>query len=493
MRIINKSSFTKRVMAGAFLTLAALGTCSLATAATINWKGQVWEVTGAEPIGAPSNGQINGNTSNVSVDSNGYLHVKITQSGGTFTGAQLFTQNNLGFGTYQFQIEADLANLEKGVVLGLFPYGPTAGIGVDGENEIDIEFSKWNDPGSGNNADFTYYPQTGHGDSNYTPSFEHNFFVNFGGATQTTSRIEWTPTSINSTIMTGFQPVGTTANVISPNDYYAPSNPSIKIPQQALPLGINLWTYGSKPTKALDIVIRDFTFVPMCTSNCTSSSKSSSSKSSTVTVSSKSSSSSVVSGGQQCNWYGTIYAICKTVTSGWGWENNTDCVSASTCATLPAPYGIIGGGSSASSSVKSSVKSSSSSSTSGSFTKLIQAESYSNMSGVQLEATSDVDGGQNVGWIDAADWMSYANINFPTSGSYKVEYRVASQSGGGILSLDLNAGAIQLGQLNVPSTGNWQSWTTISHTVNITAGTYSLGIYAAQGGWNINWIKITKL
>ena len=415
MRIINKSSLTKRVMAGAFLTLATLGACSLATAATITWKGQVWDVTGAEPIGAPSGGQINGNANNVTVDANGYLHVKITQSGSTFTGAQLFTQKNLGFGTYQFQIEGDLANLEKGVVLGLFPYGPTAGIGVDGENEIDIEFSKWNDTGSGNNADFTYYPQTGHGDSNYTPSFEHNFFINFGGATQTTSRIEWTSTSINSTVMTGFQPIGTTANVVSPNDYYAPSNPSVKIPQQALPLGINLWTYGSKPTRALDIVIRDFTFVPLCTSNCSSSSKSS---------------------------------------------------------------------------VKSS---SSSSSTSGSFTKLIQAESYTNMSGVQLETTSDAGGGQNVGWIDAADWMSYANINFPTSGTYKVESRVASQSGGGILSLDLNAGTIQLGQISVPSTGGWQNWTTISQTVTVNAGTYALGIYAAQGGWNINWIKITKL
>jgi beta-glucanase (GH16 family) len=124
---------------------------------------------------------------------------------------------------------------------------------------------------------------------------------------------------------------------------------------------------------------------------------------------------------------------------------------------------------------------------------LIQAESYSNMSGVQTEATTDAGGGTNVGWIDAGDWLAYSPIVFPTSGTYKIEYRVASLSGGGRLSLDLNAGAIVLGQLDVPSTGGWQNWTTISHNVNVTAGTYTPGIYAVAGGWNLNWIRITPL
>ena len=380
------NQFAKRALASVAFTFAIMNICQVATAATINWKGHVWDVTGVEPIGAPSSGQISGDASNVSVDANGYLHLKITKIGNAFTGAQLFTQDNLGFGTYNFQIEGDLTNFERGVVLGIFPYGPTAGIGVDGENEIDIEFSKWDNPNSGNNADFTYYPPTGYGDANYTPSFEHNFFVNFGGATLSTSRIEWTPTSIISTIMTGLQPVGTVTNVISPNDTYTPSNPTTKIPQVALPVGLNLWTYGTQPTKALDIVIRDFQFVPRCTANCGSSSSSvksslaassikssiaasvaSSIKSSVAASVASSVKSSVaassIASGQQCNWWGTIYPICKTVTSGWGWENNTDCVSAATCATLSPPYGIIGGGTS--SAAASSVAASSVASSSG--------------------------------------------------------------------------------------------------------------------------------
>jgi len=128
----------------------------------------------------------------------------------------------------------------------------------------------------------------------------------------------------------------------------------------------------------------------------------------------------------------------------------------------------------------------------GGFSQTVQAESYFAMQGVQLEGTSDSGGGQNVGWIDVTDWMAYSNINIPTSGTYLVEYRVASPNGSGVLSLDLNGGAIQLGSRTVPNTGGWQNWTTVSHTVNINAGTYNFGIYAQAGGWNINWWRITR-
>jgi hypothetical protein len=123
---------------------------------------------------------------------------------------------------------------------------------------------------------------------------------------------------------------------------------------------------------------------------------------------------------------------------------------------------------------------------------LIQAENYSSMSGIIVETTTDTNGGSNVGSIDTGDWLAYNSINFPSSGTYKVEYRVASLSGGGRLSMDLNAGTTILGYLDVPSTGGWQNWTTISHNVTVNAGTYNVGIYAQAGGWNLNWFRITK-
>jgi hypothetical protein len=131
--------------------------------------------------------------------------------------------------------------------------------------------------------------------------------------------------------------------------------------------------------------------------------------------------------------------------------------------------------------------------TRSSFSITIQAESYGAMAGVQTENTTDAGGGLNVGWIDNADWMSYFNINVPTSGTYRIEYRVASPNASRQLSLDINGGATVLGYMTIPNTGGWQNWTTVSHTVNINAGTYNFGIYAQSGGWNINWWRMTKL
>lgn len=124
------------------------------------------------------------------------------------------------------------------------------------------------------------------------------------------------------------------------------------------------------------------------------------------------------------------------------------------------------------------------------WSRMVEAEAFSAQMGVQTESCSE--GGLDVGWIDQGDWLAYNDITFPSSGTYRVEYRVASPSGGA-LSLDLNAGGIVLGQMQISATGGWQTWRTVSQTVTVSAGTYSLGVYAVQGGWNLNWLKITRL
>ncbi|ACS93545.1 glycoside hydrolase family 16 domain protein [Teredinibacter turnerae T7901] len=62
--------------------------------------------------------------------------------------------------------------------------------------------------------------------------------------------------------------------------------------------------------------------------------------------------------------------------------------------------------------------------------KTIEAETFSAMSGVQTETTSDTGGGENVGWIDNGDWLAYNAITIPATGDYTLEYRVASPGGG---------------------------------------------------------------
>jgi endoglucanase len=121
----------------------------------------------------------------------------------------------------------------------------------------------------------------------------------------------------------------------------------------------------------------------------------------------------------------------------------------------------------------------------------VQAEAYCSQSGTQTETTTDAGGGQNVGYIDAADWMGY-RINVPSSGSYKVEYRVASQNGGGGIRLEPLGGGTAYGTIAIPGTGGWQTWTTISHNVTLNAGQQEIAIVATSAGFNINWFRITS-
>ncbi|MBN1411707.1 MAG: carbohydrate-binding protein [Spirochaetales bacterium] len=125
--------------------------------------------------------------------------------------------------------------------------------------------------------------------------------------------------------------------------------------------------------------------------------------------------------------------------------------------------------------------------TNNSIPGLIEAENYSNMSGIQTEACSE--GGLNVGWIEAGDWMDY-NVNVASTGSYTVQYRVASLSS--TISFSLREGNSILGSVSTGSTGGWQTWTTVSHTVNLSAGSRTLRVYADGGGWNINWLNFTS-
>ena len=109
---------------------------------------------------------------------------------------------------------------------------------------------------------------------------------------------------------------------------------------------------------------------------------------------------------------------------------------------------------------------------------------------VDIEATSDVGGGFNVGWIANGEWLAHTNVTFPTTGAYTISYRVAAPAAGGAIAADLNGGAIPLGSTAIPSTGSWTTYTTVSRTVNVNAGTYSLGTFFSTGGFNLNWISI---
>jgi len=252
-------------MLGRLILLSLLTTLALcihaATAQSpapksIQWMGRTWTLTDGGMAGIAK-----GDPANVSIDANGYLHLRIVNRNGTFTAAELFSTENLGFGTYQWQIEGAVDKMDPSTVLGLFNYGAKAGIGVDAENEIDIEFSQWGNTCHGCNADFTFYPSTG---NKSLGPMEDNFTYNPNGSTLTTARFEWSSTRIIGTIMSGLEPIGTTANVLQTLTF-APPDYAVRIPQVPLPLAMNLWCFKAVPVSDQEVILRNFQFVALQT------------------------------------------------------------------------------------------------------------------------------------------------------------------------------------------------------------------------------------
>jgi beta-glucosidase len=120
----------------------------------------------------------------------------------------------------------------------------------------------------------------------------------------------------------------------------------------------------------------------------------------------------------------------------------------------------------------------------------IEAEDYSNMAGVQTENTSDAGGGLNVGYIDNGDWMDYL-INIPSDGNYEFNFRVASQSAAGKITLKLDG--VTVSSFTLPVTGGWQNWQTVSNTCRLTAGQKILRVTATTGGFNLNWFMVSVI
>ncbi|MGE0019249.1 MAG: glycoside hydrolase family 9 protein [Draconibacterium sp.] len=121
----------------------------------------------------------------------------------------------------------------------------------------------------------------------------------------------------------------------------------------------------------------------------------------------------------------------------------------------------------------------------------VEAENFSAMKGVSTQATSDTGGGLNVTSIEAADYIDYS-LNIQQAGDYQVEYRVASNSGGGKLELRKISQAV-LSSVSINSTGGTQKWTTITDTISVAAGKQTLRVYCVAAGWNINWLNFTYL
>ena len=125
----------------------------------------------------------------------------------------------------------------------------------------------------------------------------------------------------------------------------------------------------------------------------------------------------------------------------------------------------------------------------------IQAESFSAQSGTQLESTTDVGGGQNMGFIANGDWAQYNGVDFGSSAAHQFSARVASGAGAGVsglveVRLDSRSNA-PIGSFAIANTGGWQSWRTVPANIGAVTGVHTVFLTFTSGQpadfVNVNW------
>ncbi|MET9040785.1 carbohydrate-binding protein [Streptomyces mirabilis] len=111
--------------------------------------------------------------------------------------------------------------------------------------------------------------------------------------------------------------------------------------------------------------------------------------------------------------------------------------------------------------------------------------------GVDLDNTSDTGGGYNLGWTSGGQWFRYT-VDVATAGTYTLDLRVAAPSAvAGALHLSDASGTNLTGAVDLPATGDWQTWATVTTHVTLPAGRQILTLDQDNGGWNINHLGFT--
>jgi hypothetical protein len=110
--------------------------------------------------------------------------------------------------------------------------------------------------------------------------------------------------------------------------------------------------------------------------------------------------------------------------------------------------------------------------------------------GVDLEACSDTGGGVDLGWESPGQWFKYT-VNVATAGTYTVSFRIAAPNAvTDAFHLSNASGTNLSGNINLPATGGYQTWATVTASVTLPAGQQILTLNQDTGGgvWNINYM-----
>jgi endonuclease/exonuclease/phosphatase family metal-dependent hydrolase len=105
---------------------------------------------------------------------------------------------------------------------------------------------------------------------------------------------------------------------------------------------------------------------------------------------------------------------------------------------------------------------------------------------VDIQASSE--GGYNVGWTAAGEWLNYT-ADVASAGAYNVQLRVASTRGG-TMHVGFNAASNVWSAVDIPNTGDWQTYTTVTVPVSLGAGVQQMTLLFDTGSVNLLYADV---
>jgi hypothetical protein len=205
----------------------------------------------AVPVG-PGPNYFSDSSENVWVDSQGQLHLKVTNRNGTWYCPEFILKNSLGYGKYVFYVTGKVGQLDPSVVLGLFTWDNAS---EEFHREIDIEFSRWTVP-TDPNAQYVLQPWDRLGNRNRwtiptTVELSAHSFV-------------WKPDSISFRSIKGHQSTASPDSIIYSWNYTGPNIPT----QGNENARINLWLFNGQPptdNAEVEVIISKFEYEDLST------------------------------------------------------------------------------------------------------------------------------------------------------------------------------------------------------------------------------------
>lgn len=100
------------------------------------------------------------------------------------------------------------------------------------------------------------------------------------------------------------------------------------------------------------------------------------------------------------------------------------------------------------------------------------------------------EGGHNIGSFTAGEWQAYT-IDVASTEVYDISIRVAAVEPSKKLHIEVDGMDVS-GQIDVPNTGGWQVWETVTvPDITLNAGEQELRIICDEGYFNVNYFTIS--